>query len=142
MKSALMNGNLIYTGSKTGDWTSVRNTKVYKLRSDSVTVGHAFCIVGFNKQGWIAINSYGESNGYFTIPYDLTNTLYTRYAVMDSKDKDAITNYKLNIMQEITIEDAKLALEAKIWNGENAKQTASREEVAAMIYRAILAPKQ
>ena len=45
MKAALMNGNLIYTGSKTGDWTSVRNTKVYKLRSDSVTVGHAFCIV-------------------------------------------------------------------------------------------------
>ncbi len=68
--------------------------------------------------------------------------MYTRYAVIDSKDSDAITNYKLNIMQEITIEDAKLALEAKIWNGENAKQTASREEVAAMIYRAILAPKQ
>jgi len=40
-------------------------------------------------------------------------------------------------MDNINIEDAKKALEAKIWNGERPTEPASREEVSAMIYRAI-----
>lgn len=41
-------------------------------------------------------------------------------------------------MDNITIEDAKLALEAKIWNGTRPQETATREETAAMIQRAIM----
>ena len=40
-------------------------------------------------------------------------------------------------MENINIEDAKKAFEAKIWNGERPTETASREEVSAMIYRAL-----
>ena len=100
-------------------------------------VGHAYCIVGYNNEGWIAINSYGQSNGKFIIPYDLTSSLYNRYSIMDTKDEEAIISYKKRIMQNITIEDAKKALESKVWNGERAQEPATREEVAAMIHRAI-----
>lgn len=40
-------------------------------------------------------------------------------------------------MDGITIEDAKKALEAKIWNGIEPDKPASRQETAAMIYRAL-----
>ncbi len=73
----------------------------------------------------------------FYIPYALTNTLFTRYAIVDAKDEDAILFYKNRIMNEISIEDARKALAAKIWNGENPKQPATREETSAMIYRAL-----
>ena len=56
---------------------------------------------------------------------------------MDTKDEEAIISYKKRIMQNITIEDAKKALESKVWNGERAQEPATREEVAAMIHRAI-----
>lgn len=98
--------------------------------------------MGYGKEGWVAINSYGQSNGKFIIPYSLTDTLYNRYSVSDSKDEEAILSYKNRIMQNITIEDAKKALEAKIWNGERAQEPASREEVGAMIFRALESLKQ
>ena len=84
----------------------------------------------------MGVNSYGEENGYFSIPYDLVGTLFTRYAVTDAKDEEAISLYRQRIMDNITIEDAKKALEAKIWNGLDPQKPATREEVAAMIYRA------
>ena len=34
MKASLDNTRPIYTGSQNGDWNSVRDTKVYKLRTD------------------------------------------------------------------------------------------------------------
>lgn len=40
-------------------------------------------------------------------------------------------------MEGITIEDAKKALEAKLWNGIDPQRPATREEVAAMILRAM-----
>jgi hypothetical protein len=45
-------------------------------------------------------------------------------------------------MDKITIEDAVKALENGIWNGERASAPASREEVAAMIQRALQALKK
>lgn len=140
MKNALVNCHLIYTGSSNGDWTNVRENKVYRLRTDKAVIGHCFCIIGFNTDGWVAINSYWETNGVFTIPYDLTNTLFTRYAVVDSKDEEMISLYKNKIMQSITIEDAKTAVTDGIWNGERAKEPATREEVAAMIERSLKVP--
>lgn len=136
MKDALRNYRLIYTGSMNGDWAKVRSEKKYALRTDGKTVGHAFCIVGYDRDGFVATNSYGPENGYFSIPYELAGTLFTRYAVADTKDEEAISLYRQRIMDNITIEDAKKALEAKIWNGLEPQKPATREEVAAMIYRA------
>ncbi len=56
---------------------------------------------------------------------------------MDSKDETDIIFYKQRIMEQISIEEAKKAFEAGIWNGLNPTQPASREEVAAMISRAL-----
>ena len=86
MKQALREYKPIYTGSKVGDWRAVTNEKKYKLRTDGRFVGHCFCIVGFDGAGWVAINSYGSSDGVFHIPYELTESLFTRYAISDSRD--------------------------------------------------------
>jgi hypothetical protein len=67
----------------------------------------------------------------------LLGTLYTRYAIIDKTDEEAILSYKTRIMEAISIEDAKKALEANIWNGTDPKNPASREETAAMIWRAL-----
>ena len=74
----------------------------------------------------------------FLVPWDLIDTLFTRYAIFDSKDEDAIANYKKSIMENITIEDAKQAYLSGIWSGERPHDAATREEVAAMIQRALL----
>jgi hypothetical protein len=114
MKSAINKGHLIYTGSLRGNWKLPN--RIYSEATDNRTIGHCFPIVGYNAEYWIAVNSYGQNNGLFYIPYSLTNTLFTRYAVIDAKDEDAILSYKKHIMQEISIEDAKKALEENLWN--------------------------
>lgn len=85
------------------------------------------------------MNSYGSSNGYFEIPYHLVDTLFTRYAIIDIMDEEFLTNYRRHLMEDIKIPDAAKALEELIWNGLNPRHPATREEVAAMIYRAIVA---
>ena len=137
MKDSLSKWRLIATWSNNWNWNSVKNIHVYTLRTDLKKVWHAFCIVWYNPLWWIAINSYWDKNWIFTIPFDLTDTLYTRYSIMDSKDETDIIFYKQRIMEQISIEEAKKAFEAGIWNGLNPTQPASREEVAAMISRAL-----
>ncbi len=136
MKDSISHGRLISTGSINGNWNDVRDNKTYSLRNDGRKVGHAFCIIGYDASGWIAVNSYGQNNGLFTIPYDLTNTLFTRYSVVDDNDEEFIRTYHQRVMASINIEEAKKAFEAGIWNGERSTETVSREECAAMVYRA------
>ena len=142
MKQSIIKWRLIATGSKDWNWSKVRAWEDYEQRTDGKMVWHAFCIVGYTTRGWIWLNSYWPDNWPFIIPYSLTNTLFTRYAVLDERDEEAILLYKKRIMSEITIEDAKKALEAKIWNGTDPKKPASREEMAAVVYRAIEKLKQ
>lgn len=92
MKASLDNCRLIYTGSQNGDWNSVRDNKIYRLRTDGRIVGHIFAIVGYDASGWIAINSYGENNGRFTIPFDLTDTLFSKYSISDFRDEEVFKN--------------------------------------------------
>lgn len=73
----------------------------------------------------------------FLIHWELIDTLFTRYAIFDSKDEEAIANYKKAIMENITIEDAKQAYLAGLWSGERAKDNISREECAAIVWRAM-----
>lgn len=49
-----------------------------------IVAGHAICIIGYNKKGFIALNSYGEKwgkfkNGTFIIPYERAALLYGVY---------------------------------------------------------------
>lgn len=87
MKNALHNIRPIYTGSQNWNWVSVRDKKIYALRTDWKVVGHIFCIVGYDDNGWIWINSYGANNGRFSIPFNLTNTLFSKYAIHDTRDE-------------------------------------------------------
>ena len=86
MKASLLAFKPILTGSQNGDWSYVRDYKSYRLRSDGRIVGHIFCIVGFDGSGWVALNSYGPANGVFHIPYELTDSLFSRYSMSDSRD--------------------------------------------------------
>ena len=86
MKASLLAFKPIFTGSINGDWSYVRDEKKYRIRDDGRTIGHAFCIVGFDGLGWIGVNSYGSSNGIFHIPYELTSSLFSRYSLSDSRD--------------------------------------------------------
>jgi len=92
MKASLDNTRPIYTGSQNGDWNSVRDTKVYKLRTDWRIVGHIFCILGYDHKGWLAVNSYGENNWVFSIPFDLTDSLFSKYSISDSRDEEVFKN--------------------------------------------------
>lgn len=94
MKDALMHFRPILTGSQNGDWYYVNTEKKYRLRTDWRIVGHIFCIVGFDGSWWISINSYWISNGVFHIPYELTNSLFTRYALSDSRDEKVFSLLK------------------------------------------------
>ena len=84
MKQALSEYRPIYTGSKNANWNTVRDNQMYTLGTG---YAHIFCIVGYNDKGWIAINSYWISNWVFSIPYDLTDSLFTRYALSDDRDQ-------------------------------------------------------
>ncbi len=90
MKDALNNTRPIYTGSLNCNWNTVRDDHIYSLGNG---YAHIFCIVGYNKSWWIAINSYGPSNGVFYIPYEFTDSLFTRYALSDSRDADVFSKH-------------------------------------------------
>lgn len=92
MKASIRAIRPIYTGSQNGEWNLVRDEHRYALRTDGRVVGHIFCIVGYNESSWIAINSYWANNWVFYIPFDLTNTLFTRYSISDSRDTEVFSN--------------------------------------------------
>ena len=84
MKNSLRAFRPIYTGSKNCNWSSVRDDKRYELGTG---YAHIFCILGFDESGWIAVNSYGPSNGVFHIDYKYTNSLFSAYSIHDSRDE-------------------------------------------------------
>lgn len=83
------------------------------------------------------MNSYGPEDGIFLLPYELFDSTFTKYALHDKRDAQTILDYKKRIMDGIKIDDAKKALELKVWNGERPQETVTREEAAAMVYRAL-----
>lgn len=87
MKNALNNIRPLFTGSKKCNWNSVRDDKIYAFWEG---YAHIFCIVGYDHSGWIAINSYGSENGRFIIPYEFTDSLFSVYAISDSRDEEIL----------------------------------------------------
>lgn len=94
MKDSLNNTRPIYTGSQVGDWSYVTTDHKYRVRTDGRVVGHCFCIVWYNDSSWIAINSYWTSNWVFYIPFNLTDTLFSRYSISDSRDEEIFSKLK------------------------------------------------
>ena len=139
MKNALDNYNFIYTGSQVADWHYVTTNHLYKVRTDGGICGHIFAIVDYDDEWFIAVNSYGEENGLFTIPYSLTDTLFTRYTIFDSKDEEAIANYKKSIMDNITLPEAKSFYTRGYTNGERPNDMVTRQEMWATLERIIVA---
>ena len=133
-KEAIDNRNFIYTGSNNWDWTSVRTKWLYQRRTDWKVVWHLFCVVGYDDDWFIGVNSYWPNNWYFTIPYHLWNTLYTRYAVFGIDEKYLLLTYRaMRTIKEAVQEGVKLG----ITNGERLKDTLTREEGITMVVRGI-----
>lgn len=89
MKKALLSYKPIYTGSKQCNWKTVIENKIYTIWTG---YAHIFCIVWWDEKGWIGINSYGENNGVFTIPFSLTYSLFSCYAISDSRDEEVFSS--------------------------------------------------
>gem|GEM_PF-4041595 len=132
LEDAIQKGWYIYTGSNNGDWATTKHTRNYTIKTRP-TVGHAFALMKKNQ----LLNSYGPNNGYFTFPRELFDSTYSKYAIIPKDNKNILLQHKNNIMKNINLESAKKAFENGIWNGENPQETATREETAAMIYRAM-----
>ena len=101
---------------------------------------HAFCIIWYDdvNEQLVVKNSYWNKvydNWKFYINYEDFNLLFhSKFSLIDKED-ESILNYKKKLMENITIDSAKKALENKIWNWERPSDIVTREECAAMVQR-------
>lgn len=127
-KQAIDRWQWILTGALYWDWIYVRDHAEYRDRTDGKEAGHIFSIVWYNDIGWIALNSFWPNNGYFTIPYLYTSSLYSTYAIIDKDEKGELQAHK----DKLLLEEAKRLW---IWNGNNPKMNISREDTVLMLMR-------
>lgn len=131
-KQAIDRGNYIYTGSNNWNWNSVRDNNLYKIKQNSF--GHAFVFwIWYNDTWFIWINSYGQENGQFTIPYELFNTTFTKYAIQDFIDQDAILLLKTKKMEE----RKQRIIDLWISNGLNPDMNITRNETMLMLWKLV-----
>lgn len=140
IRSSIYNQRPIVVWSNKVNWSDARVDPFIATLGDSYW--HAFIIIWYDDiaRQLICKNSYWDEkyDGWlFYISYDNYNEILypSKYSLLDSKDP--ILEYKAKIMEWINIEKAKEAFELWLWNGKNATQTASREEVATMILRGL-----
>jgi hypothetical protein len=85
----------IYTWSQTWDWINVRNTHIYKLRTDWKLVWHITSYFTYDETYVYWLNSYWTNNGVIKCPWDLfLNNFYTKYACSDSRDETAFIKFR------------------------------------------------
>jgi hypothetical protein len=134
-KSITLNQPVI-TWSKNIDWRKM----TWSIALRWASYWHAFCIIWYDDEfeHLIVKNSYWNKTydkWRFYINYeDFDLLFYSKFSIIDKKD-NSILKYKNKLMENITIDSAKKALENKIWNWERASETVTREECAAMIQR-------
>lgn len=135
INNALDKWFFIYTWSSNWDWDSVAKDKIYKLRTDSQIVWHAWVI----PKKETLLNSYWPNNGYSTISEDLYNTTFTKYAILPKEDYNLTLIYKNKIMNEIKLEMAKqfVAREWKYTNWERPNDPITRQEFWATMERVL-----
>ena len=75
-------------------------------------------------------------SGHQYIDYNTAMSLIfpSRFSLIDKADP-IITNYKKQIMENITIDSAKTAYTNNFWDGTRPTETVTRQEAAAMIER-------
>lgn len=128
-KNAIKNWFLIYTGSDKCDWNATGKSKVFVYKNN--WSWHAFSLVDYNDDWFIAVNSFGKKwwdEWYFLVPYNNFNDLYTKNVIIDKDDTGIIKN--LNYENEY-----KKAIEMGITNGLNPEIPTTRKECAVMAYR-------
>lgn len=91
MKWALDRGFFLSTGSAYGDWGNIKRTGIYSERADRMYVWHARCIVDYNNEWFIAVNSYWPTrgkfgNGTFIVPFDMVDKIYSCLVFIDKDD--------------------------------------------------------
>ena len=92
-----------------------------------------FFIENFNDDGFIAVNSFGETwwdNGRFLIPFDEYWNIYSTYAIVDHDDTGKLESL-------VYEKQYQKAIELGITNWTRPDDPASRREVAVMVYRAM-----
>lgn len=127
---AIDKGHWIYSWSTNGDWNSVATDGVYKIKTPSS--GHAWVKwIAYDDTWLTGINSYGQENGYFTIPWDLCDTTFTSYWILDFVDESAILAYK----QKLNMEQVQKMVDLGITNGKDLEKPILRREAIVMIAR-------
>lgn len=139
MKHSIANKRPIVCGSNQIDWSSATKENEWTVHAWKA-YGHAILLDGYddNNEQFRIRQSYDKwDKSHQWIGYnEALSLLYpTRFSLIDKSDP-IITNYKKQIMENITIESARIAFEAGIWNWLDPQKPASREETAAMIQRA------
>lgn len=90
MKRTLDAGYFMNCWSSNGDWHTTGVTGVYTLRTDGKFVGHAWSIIDYdNSKGFLCINSrwiWGQEKGYFWLPFNLVDKVYSKLAIIDKDD--------------------------------------------------------
>jgi hypothetical protein len=138
IKHSIFNNRPVTTGSNTINWKETVNNNNIAVRWNSYW--HAFLIIGYNDETKLLIckNSYWTEKfdkGRFYIKYEDFDLLYnSKFSLIDQQDQ-SILNYKKKIMENLTLDSAKKAMELGIWNWENPNSPISREETSAMLYR-------
>lgn len=89
MKGWLAKGLPIYTGCNSSKWSSAKSSGI--LNIDGQGFGHAICIIGYDYDGFIGLNSWGEKwgkygNGTFRIKPDQLTKLFSCYIIYDMPD--------------------------------------------------------
>lgn len=98
-KQAIDKGHYIFSGSNNWDWVSVRDNKIYKIKENAPW--HAFVKwCDYNDVWLVWINSYWQNNWFFDMPWDLVDTTFTSYAIIDFVDEKEILIFNKKKMEE------------------------------------------
>lgn len=129
-RNAIKNWCWIYTWSSKCSWSKTKKSGIFTY--DENWANHCFCIIDFDDNWLIALNSFGESRwdgGTFYIPDDNYKDLFSTYAIVDHDDTWKIEEMRYNM-------EYNKAIELWITNWTRPNDYATRKETVVMIYRA------
>lgn len=139
IKHSIANNRPVQCGANKIDWLSANESNDFTVSAWSGSA-HSIILNGYSdsrKQVRIKQSYNRWDKGHQWLNYSDIDLLYpSRFSLIDKTDP-LITNYKKTIMDNISIEEAKTAYTNGFWNWERPTETATRQEVAAMIQRAV-----